>query len=153
MKKIILSCLALSALSASAQNVANPNPTGNTDVSIQVALNNSPGPVNNINIADQIQSRPAPQQAAPQQAAPVNRGNFLSSSNENPSGNVRQQKVGQSIKISAGVSGYSGSSGKASVKSHARKSLKMTLLKTFKSKYKAVKHYGHKSRVKKCHKF
>lgn len=153
MKKLLLPLFILWAFSASSQNVAI-NPPANQDDQPQVAMNNT-GPDNQskINFADNIQNNAIQQQTNVQQSAEVNRGNFFNTGNNNPAGTVRQQKYGQSVQISAGVSGYSGSSGKATLKSHAHKSFDLVMKKTFRPKYKHPKHYGHKARVRRCASF
>jgi len=151
--------LVLSAMTAAAQNVAIVNPPANEDNNQQVAFNDNLGNQNNINLQETnlFNQQKNPQQiqvqAQVQQASEPNRGNFINTNNANPVNNVRQQKYGQSIQISSGGGSYSGSSGKASVKTHTHKSLEYVIKKTFKPKYKHPKHYSHKNRVKKCHSF
>ena len=153
--------LVLTAMTAAAQNVAIVNPPANEDNNQQVAYNNNLGNQNNINLQEtnifNEQNNPPQVQAQiqeqVQQASNPSRGNFINTNNDNPVNNVRQQKYGQSIQIPSGSGSYSGSSGKASVKTHTHKSFAFVMKKTFKSKYSHPRNYSHKKKVKKCHSF
>lgn len=152
MKKTIFLLFVLAALAVDAQNNNEANPPVNTDVQFQVALNNNPPYRNNISDNDYPQQVQV-QAQAPQQVN-VNRINFQGPVQTNPVNSVKQQKVGQSIKISAGGgSGYSGSTVNRSRSRHQHKSLDLILKKAFRDQYKHSKHYSHKKRVKKCHTF
>lgn len=106
--------------------------------------------VANANINDINQNFQIQQQATQQV---VNSGNVININN--PQIQYNQQKYVSSTNYSSGRSSYSGSSGKSAVKKN-KKTWRVTfkkLMKVFEPKYKAPRHYCHKNRMRKCHKF
>ncbi len=162
MKKLLIPLFFLLAVSANAQNLLNNdiNPPDNPQINAPVVNNtNNTGNLNDDNLALNVQGN-LPHNAVPQvqqqvqvqQQAP-NRGNIYSTGS-NPGNEIKQHKYGQSIQpVVGGGGGFSAGSARATIKKHNNKSLEFTLKKIFKSNYSSPKHYAHKKRVKKCHKF
>lgn len=162
MKKLLLPLLLIMALSTTAQNMINQNPVNNEDNNTQFALNNNnnlgnqaginPPDIQQTNPPVNLEQQQVQVQVQVQQQVQTNRGNVFNMGNGNPR-SYNQPKAGQSIQPVAGGGGYSGSSGKAKLKSHKHKSLEFIIKKAIKPNYKHPKHYSHKKRVKKCHSF
>jgi hypothetical protein len=166
MKKLLFVFLVLAMGSAQGQNLVNQQisnpptqvPDNNQNPQVQVAQNiNEPEGINTLgnlsNSAVQQALNPADVQQVKQKR--VKEDKVYSEGNSYLEGNEPKWKFGQYTQNSS--SGYSRSSRSSSGSSHkSKKSFDLKFkkaLKIFEKKYKATNHYGHKGRIKKCHKF
>jgi len=153
MKKLLMPAFFFSVLFASGQN-----PDSTNQIQPQ-QINPPPQFVQNANVQNDLGNLSNYNQNVDEeqnkQKININAADVFGTDNPDQGYNPPKRTYGQSIHVSSG--GYSGSSGFSSVKSHkAKKSFSIKfkkVMKIFDHKYKAPKHYGHKSRIRKCQRF